>query len=117
VIPSKGLNMDSAELKEQIYKAIEGRAGEFALIKDSVEKFIMAVLGDAKGVIKELPELNDALNLAIEIADDKTNTGLLDLIDANIAKMILPRIVNDKMKLWYATERAKLLESADNAGI
>jgi len=109
--------METAELKEQIYKAFEGRAGEYELIKASVEKFIMGVLSDAKGVIKELPEINDALNLVIEIADDKTQTGLLDLIDANIAKMVVSRIINDKMKLWYTTERAKLLESADNAGI
>jgi len=109
--------MDTNLLKEQIYKAIEGRTGELMIIKAEVEKYIMGILGDAKGVIKELPEITDATNLIIEIADDKTNTGLLDLIDSNIAKLVVSRIVNDKMKKWYNDERAKLLESADNAGI
>jgi len=109
--------MDTNQLKEKIYAAFVGREGELNLIKASVEKFIMDVLGDVKEVIIELPELNDAVNLGIEIADDKTNTGLLDIIDSNIAKLVVGRIINDKMKLWYTTERAKLLESANNAGI
>lgn len=109
--------MNEQEVRDLLRKAYDGRSGEFAVIKSQIEKFVMAVLVDAKGAITELATLDDALNLLINIIDDKTNSGLLDLIDGPLVKLAVSKILNDKMRTWYIEERKKILESAENAGI
>jgi hypothetical protein len=100
--------MNDQELSEVIDNAI---------LKLEVEKYVIGVLKDAKEVIKELPEAVDFANLVIVILDKKTDTGIFDIIDAPIAKMIANKLISASIKKWYVDERAKLLGLADEAGI
>lgn len=109
--------MDEITLKMQIYKAFESRNGEFELLKAQAEKFILAVLADAKEVIKEIPDIDDALRLLVEIVDDKTHTGMLDILDGTVAKMIIVKITNENMHRWYSEKRAEILKASEDAGI
>lgn len=111
--------MDTNQLKDQIYAAFEGRKGEYELIKASVEKFIMSVLGDAKGVVIETPELIDAVKLLVSIIDDYTSSGIFEAIDAPMANMLFGKIIdkNEKMKIWYSGLRKTILDAAAGSNI
>jgi hypothetical protein len=101
--------MTDAELKELLYKAYEDRKGEYELLKAQAEKLVMGIIGASKEVLIECGTLKRAVGLIIDVIDDKTSTGLLDVVDSLIAKQLMNWVINDKMEKWYQEKRAEIL--------
>src|ERR1035437_6830531 len=103
------MSMSKDEMKAKVVKAFSDRMGEFVLLKKAAETFLTNVMGDVKDVVTELPDVKDAVDMAIDIADDMTSTGLIDAIDAPIAKHVVAKLIGLKVQAWWTSLRAKIL--------
>jgi len=101
--------MTDTELKDSVIKSFTERKGEFNLLKKSANDFLLAVLGDCKEVVSECVTAKQAGCLIIDVLDDLTNTGALDMVDSTLAKFALGHLLNDSAESKWTALRAKIL--------
>jgi hypothetical protein len=107
--------MESKELRTLIAAKIEEKRTVFESLKKQAEEFCVKILVDSKDILNELPTLRTIIFLGIDEIDDRVNSGLLDPIDAPIAKGLLDKIffntgVGEKAEMWYTGLRNRALE-------
>ena len=106
--------MESKELRQLIAaKFVEKRSAYEGLI-NLVRGFCVDILVDMKEITNELPTLRAVVFLGIDELDDRTNTGLLDPIDAPVAKGFLDKVffntaLGKKAEAWYTGIRVQAL--------
>jgi hypothetical protein len=107
--------MTDQEIAEKVLNSVENRKKEFEVIKKGVQDYITGIMLDLGDILQELDTFQKFGNVVIEIIDEKTDTGIFDVIDSLIAKQILGFVNNSTVESWYIQERKKILEGLANA--
>lgn len=103
--------MDSLELRKLVVSKFDARQDEFNGLVAGVKKFALDILVDCKDVITEIPDAKTAAGIIIDEIDDRTNTGLLDLIDGPIAKGLFEKFVDTPaFETWFQQIRQQALD-------
>lgn len=108
--------MDSKEMKALVAGKIQLRQAQIDEIKAKVVTLANDVMEDCQEILGQLPTLPDFGNIVIDIADDATNTGLFDVVDGVVMKLVFGKVIyTPENEAKYLELRAKVLAGIEGA--
>ena len=102
--------MDNKEIRAAIVAAIEVRMGEIVKIKADGEALCVGILVDSQKVISDIPDAKALVDMIIDEIDDRTNTGIFDVVDGALVKGLFDKFGDTpRVEKWFADVKAQAL--------
>jgi len=103
--------MNEKEVIDQVKASFEKRKNEVQNIRIITEAFIENVLYDCADIIEDLDTFKKFTEVAVEVLDTYTNTGIFDPIDSLLINQGITLILskNPQPETWYQKMRKRVI--------
>jgi hypothetical protein len=108
--------MNEQEILVKVKESFEKRKNEIQNIRIITESFVENVLFDCVDIIEEIDTFKKFSEVAVEVLDQYTKTGIFDPIDSLLINQGITLILskNPQIEIWYSDIRKRVIDFVNN---